>query len=213
MKNQFEEIEVGSAALTYMCDAMSGWHLLSRSLLNVVRGGRITTFLPRGVSIADLTTFTEGGKLPAAEPTSGHGARSTPIPNADAILVNEIHSFVRANTERICVIEDALTTIDDPYVQEFTDILICEGRIYHFVTSSSTPERIMACIRDARTVLDFVGALTVLPPNLFGVALGGRHKVIASDIENMAQNATCVFVGAYDGESFLKWTKIVAPDA
>lgn len=207
MTNQFEEIEVGAAALSYMHDAMDGWHVLSRSLLNVVRGGRITTFLPRGVSSADLTTFTEGGKLPAAVPASDHRSRSAPIPNADGILVNEIHSFVRANAERVCLIEDALTTIDDPDVQEFKDILICEGRIYHFVTSSFTPERIMGCIRDARTVLDFVGALAVLPSNLLGIALGGRHEVVASDIENMAQNATCVFVGAYDGESFLKWTK------
>ena len=207
MKNQFEEIEVGSVALTYMCDAMSGWHLLSRSLLNVMRGGSITTFLPRGVSTADLTTFTEGGKIPAAEPTSDHGGRSAPIPNADGILADEIHSFVRANDERVCLIEDALTTIDDLDAQEYKDILICEGRIYHFMTSSFTPERIKACIRDAKTVLDFVGALTVLPRNLLGVALGGRHEVTASDIQNMARNATGVFVGAYDGESFLKWTK------
>ena len=79
-----------------MRDALAGWHTFSRSLLNIVQAGEVTTYLPRGTSTIDMMEFTQGGKLPPKDHAEPIGA----IPNADGVLVHKIHSFVSANNNR-----------------------------------------------------------------------------------------------------------------
>jgi hypothetical protein len=68
MTNQMQEIELGIEGLRYVRESLEGGKELSRYLLEVLdlESGKLSTFLPSGLTFEQVNEFSYGGKFSSA---------------------------------------------------------------------------------------------------------------------------------------------------
>jgi hypothetical protein len=208
--SQFEEHEFHENAIAYLKKCLSHGKTIAKLLLerDDLDDGAIRSLLPKSVSREAVLDFESGGKLPRTNTVRVPDKPSLRIElkaNSDPALAAEILKFLRNDAENLCLFEDALAAAGDPFLKSLDSRLWFYGdEVYHLITSTdSVTEKILQAIRPARSWLT-IGVLTDGPPRN---QYGDRGNLSFLDLNLLAQQAEKIIVGAYDGESYLIWSK------
>jgi hypothetical protein len=215
MIDGLQEITLGPEAVDYFGRFVSGCdgrRHLSKFLSENFKfeSGTIRTYLPPGVPLETIHQFEFGGKLPQPiERIKVAGGYAVPIPNLDVALVARIQAHLTAYDSAFCIFQNGVLRPNDPALRRLppTHTLICEDTVCHYLNSSDKdlPDLIGKTIKVARS-----GG----PPYLVGCA--GKSAPVSSfqgeaikseTLEEFAQRVDVIFLGAYDGEGFLIWTR------
>jgi hypothetical protein len=211
---EFSEVALNRPeAFDFVAECLSRGNTLSRLIRKTIdlRLGHITTFLPPGTSEAAAYEFDFGGKLPppnATEWLKSEDSVAVPIPTALPLLVSKIRAFVGKATGNVCLLENSLASKSDPYTQSMRSRIVSYGEeIYHVLTRhNSSEEAIDAAIDEAFAIPTFVGVFTSLPGDE-AQRLRDAVEIGSESLGVCAENVQSIIVGAYDGESFLIWSR------
>lgn len=215
MTTNFTETGVGTAGEEYLCERLADGNSLAQAVRQqlVFSEGSIKTLLPAGISLLDVRDFKLGGKLPTAPQSEWRGITKNdetllmiPTPNTDGWLVKEIRETLPSIKSGVCVFEDALKHPGDPVVGKLrTRFGVFGKEVYHLIFSSdAVGDAVSRTISAAKSIPQFVGFITEWPdpiPN------GGNVTMTASQIQHLSDHVHKVIVGAFDGESYLIWTR------
>jgi hypothetical protein len=217
--NECAEISLGPEAIGYIRDCLANGKTLATYLLKRpdLENGSVRTFLPPDVSKEAASQFRLGGKLKRDPETfvyrtapDGSTTRWEPVPNTDPWLLSILQEFLRGGTEKLCAFENELALPGDPWLSlprwDVLQTVTFDNEVYHLLSNKDVgnDERILTTVRAAHSWL-FIGAMTSLfgPPDL--PLEGGT--VDDEVVKMFAQRAEKIAVGAYDGESYLIWSK------
>ncbi len=201
--NQIVEITLGREGLDYVRECLSIGKALSHAFLATVdlAAGVLTTFLPSGVPHAEIVRFWSGGKM---EEELGPGP--TFFSSIEAHVASDPHAF--------CVLEDQMGSPRDPWLADLPAPTLTDGQsLYYLLTVARTDA-------DARQ-RTFNRAMSIRPP-LIGflgrgpaVAVFDRRHVPSDDpaFRDLAAGTDQILMGAYDGESFVRWQRASIDDA
>jgi len=186
-------------------------HLLKREDL---AEGRIITCVPEDVPEDDLYHFRWGGKLkvdPATIVYPERGGRLEPIPNTTPWLVAIVQEYLRGAPNRVCIFDYWIASAGDPWIAR-SDFQphIFQNQVYFslFHKDAESKERVASAIGHASDVWLFYGVMSSLPADNGLDPEGGA--ITRDAMEMLAQRTEKTVVGAYDGESYLIWSKPVS---
>ncbi len=197
-----KEFELGHEAIDYIRGQLSHGVSLSNLLLDLpLEKGRVTTILPAEVSIETVTQFEDGFWTEGFEE------------NFDKRLyMADLSSTYLRDTKisslRYAIFENSAERPTYPWLitrkaQFFTNDE--HSDVYHFVTSKNNEiENITNAIRNAITAWLFTGILTEM---VDGPDLVCGQAMDAGIMRTLAENTAYLFIGAYDGEGLLTWTR------
>ncbi|MGH7203864.1 MAG: hypothetical protein ACREHC_05465 [Candidatus Levyibacteriota bacterium] len=134
--------------------------------------------------------------------------KMTPVPNTDFWLSSLIESFITDKERSICVFENALAKPTDPWlVNRNTKILTFNDELYHFINiNNSTKNQIENTIREASSAYPpLIAILTV--PDVKINELNDSDKVNVDILKKFVKGTEKIIIGAYDGESYIIWSK------
>lgn len=206
------ERTLGTEAIEYIQERLSNGRSLARSLLNTLAlaSGSVLTCISPDVSDVDANTFLEGKVLrqPSLdERKPAKGGYMEPIPNADDWLSRRIHEFLTGGPRRVCIMENQLSGRNDPWLATArSHVLKSEDDVFHFLSSSTNSlDEISDALNECGSVFPpIIAALTTLDDSDFSPDEGAINQ---PQIAAFAKNASAIIVGAYDGESYLIWSK------
>lgn len=210
---ELREITLGVEALGYIKESLSGERLLSKTLRErlAIDSGRVRTYLPFDSSLEELNQFEHGGKLPeSAEriPLSG-GGYFVATPNLDDFLVPKIQEHLRIDSHSFCVFDDALLSPEDPAMTLHPEVhtFVCADTVCHYLGSAdaNSPGLIRLTLRFSSCggppyFLGCAGRLSSASPPM-------EKNILTTDLDRLAECTDTLFLGAYDGEGFLVWSK------
>lgn len=208
---------LGPEGIEYVKRSLSRGKTLSRYALESLEidSGRVMTWLPSDVSAEAAKQFTAGGKLPQPSASqameveiAGEKYVGLPTPDTRDYLVAAIQQFLDSGEGQVCVMEESLGSASDGYLSKATaPFFVFESEVY-FPVAGHDPslERIRTAIAWTEDVYLFVGFMTSLPPELSLPSQTGA-KVSAELLRILARRVEKVFVGVYDGESYIVWSR------
>ena len=213
MNTGIEGRRVGKIALEYIRKCLGDGRTLSQKLLHKANldSGYVVALLPEALSEEDVEDF-QHGKLPQLPPSEwrqwGH-LTLKPVPNTNGDLAGIIVNFLKhSEGVPVCLIENEIANRGEPFLaQRLSKIVYLGSEVYHVLTSSAATEGdVLQAIRESCFVPISVGCLAVLDPgSSFEPETGG--DVSEEDIDRIADRTEKIFVGAYDGESYLIWSR------
>lgn len=200
-----ELMESGDAGRAYVAQRLVNGNSLSSLLLShVSRLGGAFALVPAGTSSERVTRFSQGGVLPQAK-RSHDIAR---IPSTDAWLAGELAATMEASGA-ICVLENALARCREPFTARLPNVVCVGDEVYHLIRQGAdTAADLLVTLRSASSMPTFVGILTRAP-----VAAKDWCPSTSTDLAELARNALLLFVGAYDGESYVIQRFLDVPSA
>jgi hypothetical protein len=211
--NQIVEVTLGLEGLEYVRECLSIGKALSHSALDMLdlASGVLTTFLPSGVSQADILRFWSGGKVDEEtvyirrdSQTMRFGRKQA----TDTTFFSLIAEHVKSDSAAFCVLEDQLGSPRDPWLADLPAPKLTDGQnMYYLLHSAHTDREAMK-----RT---FNRALSIRPPLIGFLGLGelstifDRGQIPPSDpgFREITASTEQILIGAYDGESFLRWRR------
>jgi hypothetical protein len=124
-------------------------------------------------------------------------------PNSNSELVSEIKKFLSVE-KRACLLENSLAAAHDPWLRRAKSrILTYNSDVYHVLTSNNVDQDdISVAIKEASNADMLIGALGSIWENLTSSQAFDPGR---EDLAKFAQEASSVFVSAYDGEGYLVW--------
>jgi len=128
-----------------------------------------------------------------------------PTANSYEHLTEVIYSSMES-PESICLMENMLASPNDPWLKRAKSRLATYGpEVYHVLTSSDRrKEKIEDTLRESESLPVFVGAVGRQPPDR--IADDSEHVTISlGQLKSFAKSASCIFIGAYDGEGYVVW--------
>ena len=210
MMHTLVELCLGLEGLRFVEEQLRRGHALSRCLLSTLShaAGQAITYLPQGTAIDEAKKFEYGGKLPTPpreEWRATAGGTLVPTPTTREHLVSLIATEL-AQPRSLCILENALAEREDLWLQKSeVDIAFLGKEVYHLLTEATSPSEIDAAVRAAHTPYLCVGALSSVP-DADGLP-GDRGELTIRWLEELAQQAQTIFVGAYDGEGYVLWRR------
>jgi len=203
-------VTLGADALDYVKDCLRegltlAHHILSRDLDH----GYVRTFLPaEPVTQGTIADYRTGGKFPPSPESEWRtvpGGVMVPIVGADSALVDLIRTFLTQSSERLCVFEDALAKPSDPCMSASTSYMVFGDEVYHIVTAEyGDSSQIREKLVEAKSIPIFIGLMTSWGPDCPRTFTTGQ-SFSPTCLEQLAQRAETIIVGAYDGESYIVW--------
>jgi len=134
-----------------------------------------------------------------------------PTPNTQPWLVSAVQEYMRGGARRICILQHSVAAPNEPWIAKSgLRPHIFENEVYFvlFNRDAESKEGIESTIRHTWDVWLFYGAMTSLPADS---GLDPEGGTITRDVlEMLAQRTEKIVVGAYDGESYLIWSKPVS---
>ena len=216
MTSDYREAPVGPAAEQYVRESLSQGHTLARTVLQVLplSHGQITTFLPPSIAPQSVDDFRAGGKLPTPPSSQwkwgqahGKSYRMVPVPNTDNELMAEIKNHLMSGENNVCILEDSVVMAGDPVLQKcVTRYAILGDDVYYLLFHDvAKDEMIFRAIRQARSALPILIGLMAVYKEPKQLGSGGSISLV--QLEALVRDALRLFVGAYDGEGYLIWSK------
>jgi hypothetical protein len=200
-----------SAGISYLKYVLTQGHTLAKFLLQSVtsQDGRVSILSPDPLDSSQLLEF-EYGHFPQ-EPVSatigGSPGTMSPIADSDdefAVLISELLD----SPDSVCLMENSSFRVGDAWLQRAKSCLVTyEREVFHVVFNADhTDDKIDDAIREARRIPIFIGAVGRLTSKASETIQ--REKVItANQLEDIAETARLIFVGAYDGEGLVLWMR------
>jgi hypothetical protein len=214
MREPVIEIPVPRAATAFIVERLNDGNTLAKAMLETLSlaQGCVTTFLPRNVIPESLEDFASGGKLPTppvsewkSTKVAGETLLMIPVPTTDSLLVAEIKNYLLQAKDHVCILEDALKMPGDAVLRRVSNKLATYNtEVYHLLFhEDAQEERILGALNNAKSLPTFIGALTEWPSELLGI----KPRVLSlGHLQTLAARTNKLFVGAYDGESYLLWS-------
>jgi hypothetical protein len=110
--------------------------------------------------------------------------------------------------ESACILKNSLANAGDPWLHRAKSRFVTYGtEVYHLILNSDRLEDdIGLAILEARKIPIFIGAVgRVAAENMPSIL---THKTLTTEILNtFAVTVNCIFVGAYDGEGYVIWSR------
>jgi len=211
----YERFPLQRGADAYIASVLGSGTTLA-SLLGesgMIPKGEVGTVLPSDTAESELYKFEVGGTVRSAKVSAGKTETSeepTPIRDLRALVAGEIARVVSTIPHHVCVMENPLARPSDPATLRYVSDTVTFGHeIYHVIgthpTISVTEEQVAIAIREAGSAYRFVAALVELPKHLATNGLP-RHLDMTT-LEELAQNCHVLYLGAYDGEAYLRWAR------
>lgn len=199
----YRYIPQGEPAIDYIEHALSLGGTLARLVQKHcdLRAGSVYAFLPTEYAVATSRDYIRGG-VASSTISLTH-------------LTEVISHFLDATRARICLFENALARATDPWLAKAqSHLLLFDEEVLHLVTSRDYLQ--FADDRDAaiRTaVIEAERALTVIGVCSLEPVPNWRPGNIVSydELERVAEKHRKLIVGAFDGESYLVWTRQGTP--
>lgn len=215
--NKYKEFYFGDEAIKYIKEeCLSYGKTLAHCLLKFchLSDGRVFAYLPPYVNESEAKDFEQGGKtLINADETKFYTAADgskwmwEPKPTTRESVIPLIRSFLKRYDDSLVVFEDEMEEVGDPPSVVKTRKFIYGKDVYHFLLSIDRDyervERTFSYSESASSV--FVGVMS--RGGHLHKLKGNEDSVALQDIENLAQNAEILIIGAYDGEGYLIWEK------
>jgi hypothetical protein len=217
MMDTIQEIVLGQEAVGYVRDSLRTGKELAGCLSKMLalESGNVKTLLPAGLSRAEINRFSAGGKLlaPPVEKRTlvldGKAVEvaAAPLPNLDILLVDMIKRYLESEAGALCLFENALASPGDAWLSR-TNIhnVVTNNSVYHILASGE---------RDSELIQKTLAKSKSIRPPLLGVL--ARYQLAApkfesgtielADLQKIAEGTDKLIVGAYDGESFLIWSR------
>jgi hypothetical protein len=208
---ELRELALGDAAREYMRQQLRDGHLIAQAVLRSVdlNRGSIITILPKGTSLEDANKFATGGKLPEPPPAQwscGPGVVMKPVPDTSEFLSAKIETFVNSSFLNVCIVEDLLSAPTDGWIKrKRSKVIFSDGQVFHWLTQRGGSGNARDMAQAALWHPPHTGILGRAAP--FSAFLRGDQLVPAAELTDIANNASCIFVGAYDGESYVIWRR------
>lgn len=216
MTEAFVEQFLPAEAEQFVTDRLADGNTLARAVLKYlpIAQGCIRTFLPLGAVPQSLKDYGTGGKLPTPDVSEWKGTQHgdetllmIPVPTTDSWLAARIRSHLLRDENNVCVVEDALKRPTDAVLHRVpTKFAACGDEVYHLLFPEDAHEDpILATLRAAKSsVPTFIGVLSRWPR----ATLNAKPKVLSVDeLQALAVETQELFVGAYDGEGYLVWSR------
>lgn len=209
---KLKEIAFGFEAIEYIKDILKNGKTLSNCLLQDcdLDRGRVITYLPIDVNEEEAKKFKFGGKIKASPESIIYkpGTIAVPIPNTNGCLVKIIQDFLDNGDGNLCIFEDVTSIPSDPGISlKDTRIFIYQNEVYYvlFSKDADAKDRIDDTIWDSDSHWHFVCAMTSAPHD--SCFFRNKKNINANDLKTLAESAKKIAIGAYDGESYLIWSK------
>ncbi len=133
-----------------------------------------------------------------------------PVPNTDPWIISLVRDFLSESGDRICIFEDWSARSSDPFWSKNEErrdaATFVDNEVYYVLISGDSEECIQEAVRwSGGAWPGRLGAMTStaedypIQPDTRNISRTHR-KILAERTERLA-------VGAYDGESYLVWTK------
>ncbi len=212
MTLELEKRPLGAVGMHYVRDRLRAGKSFSKAILanRNLDAGTVSAILPASVSREASTRFRIGGILAREQEQplkhitnqTGQALRSEPIGNARPWLVELISTFLD-DEGRACLVENALARLGDPWLARSRSRIAYFGdEVFHILLSHDSRRDIEDAVREAHSIWPpSIGGLICIPSDITDVP-----SILTLDLINkLALSAVAVFVGAYDGESYLLW--------
>jgi hypothetical protein len=197
MTNRFVEITLGDEALAYVRENLLGGKRLSHALFTTLdlEAGTVTTFAPPNTSAMNLLQFSQGG---LTQERSSQAERLGKVETTEAEAVSIIAAHLPLTDAAFCVFEAPMARRGDKFLsQSPVPLLFDADDVYLLIRA---PTNLPTITRALNLAFSF------RPPWL--AALGaGPIDASANSFHTVAHYTTQLLMGAYDGESFMRWRR------
>jgi hypothetical protein len=217
---EYSERTVGAEAIDYIRERLSNGKTLARHLLETLdlECGSVITCLPPNVSDQEALQFESGAKLPRPDRATsryytdeqGRTSRLEPIPNTDPWLVSLVQDFLSQSASRVCILEEFSFRPSDPLwskeearrqAARFVD-----DEVYYVLLSDDSHRRVEQTVRWSGGA--WPGLLAAMTSMTTYEAISSDHRDMSpAQLKTLAERTERLAVGAYDGESYLIWSK------
>jgi len=191
-------VQLDSRAAEFVAQKLVSGHSIGRAVAeHSARLKNRWTIAPEHSDDVSLYRFDAGGLL-AGSPRSGS---ISPIPNTDDHLTQFLSELLNSSPTKACLIEDFNARTHDQFLAKTSGLLIYGVEVSHLLRGPTDNEKIAAKIRETRSIPHFVGFIgdyDLSMPKQFD-----RIEISLDDVNRIAAKTTAVFVGAYDGESYV----------
>jgi hypothetical protein len=184
-----------------------GSKVLSGSVAKIdLEKGKVYALVPAGISEDHLYSFEQGG-LYYSEIKEINNTRIQSVVNNSKELFQElIFNHIASASGNCCVFEEPDGSPSDPWVSKLNAEYIHynEEMYYFFNTSNIAREKIEQATNYADGYY-FLCVLSSLDNELSEFKSG--DEISFDSLKTIADNCQTFFVGAYDGEGYLMWSK------
>ena len=198
-------------AFDYMTRVLENGHTLAKFLVRVIapNEGIFFALSPRPLTRSQVLRFDSGHfpQRPVSAMVGGVPGAISPVANSQDELMKVLHKLLEP-PEAVCFLENSLASGSDTWLRKAKSRVISHGaEVYHVLFSDDRAEaKISAAIREAQQIPIFVGAVGHLAPPVAS-SIMKRRTVATGDLEEFAATARCIFIGAYDGEGYVVWSR------
>jgi hypothetical protein len=188
------DYELGQEALSWMRNAFAQGKRLSSALSareDLDRNSPVT-YLPEGMQDETLHQFEFGKRLPWRT-IAEH-------------LVSYCTQFLETDARAVMLAEHAMARQNDPWVARSPDsLLFCDDEVYYYAAHESSRIHVEACCNAIFSAYPPAIAVLSRIPERMTLPVDGES--ISEDlISRIATSANVIFIGAYDGEGYIRWT-------
>ena len=186
-------------------------HVLKREDL---ADGKVIACMHKRAPQEALYRFRAGVKLKAELSTIENLGEETQewrsVPEEDTYfwLVRVVMEYLRGGPDRVCMFDSVITSRSEPWIAKLdSQPHTFQNQVYFalFHKDADSEERVASAIGNANNAWFFYGVMSSLPA---GGDLDPAGAEITSDVlEILAQRTEKIVVSAYDGESYLIWSK------
>jgi hypothetical protein len=216
MRQNIKEIELGDEGIQYVRQTLGQGRELSKLLLEILdlKSGELKAILPRGTAPDEVNQFLLGGKLPptgkatTVELWGSRKFQAIEVPNMNNALVSHIAAYLKSSDIAFCIFENALFSAGAAWLKQTSVQTVTFGSsVYHFLCAGQTgADLIESTLKRAKSVSPpTVGILSRLPQGCILNPQLGRIEL--AELRKIAEQCEKLVVGAYDGESYLIWSK------
>jgi hypothetical protein len=213
------ERSLGPQAIDYIRRHLTDGKTLAGHLLETLdlEGGSVIACLPSNVSDRDALQFEEG-VLPHPDPgtfrylTDKRGSTSmlVPVPNTDPWLVSLVQHFLSPSADRVCIFEEFYAEPSDPLWSKKESkrqaASFVDDEVYYLLVSGDSEVQIREAVGWSRCA--WPGLLAAMTSMTTDEPISGdRRNISPALLKTLADRTERLAVGAYDGESYLIWSK------
>lgn len=206
--NEFKEIYLGFEAIEYINDCLKNGNTLAQQLLQSfdIKKGEIVTYLPSYIQENAVKEFYYGGKLLGLKDYSESSIKANDYPTT--FLLSLIEKQLQSGDNSICIIENAIAKPQDQCLSLLNvKPKIYNDEVYHiFSAEDVVRDKIKNDFMQIKSVPTFIGATIVLPINVIK-SFKLKRELNFEDFKTITSGIEKMFVGAYDGESYIIWSK------
>ncbi len=206
-----KEKKLGEPAYEYLRNWLKKGHVIAKAIVDSVdlSGGQVTALLPEGVTLKEAYEFAKGGKMPEPPRSAwryGPNSVIKPVANTAKEFAKGIDTFIGSSRWHVCIVEDLMSSRTDGWIKKTNSkVLFCGDQVFHWLSQFGGSGTAYDMAREALGHPPHVGILARTPEN--SVILQASREVPESELREIAKNVMCLFMSAYDGESYVIWRK------